>query len=102
MKRIISLLICVLMFFGCSANAFAGKFSDIEETQATTPSIDSGTPQYTDINNISITFYVLNGRAYATYAVSSQKNGIIVSVKFEKRTLGFIWVDVSDEKQEKI
>lgn len=105
MKRIVAILICILTVFGCQLNAFAENYSDIEETQknptATLPSTDSGIPNYTNINNIGITFYVVNGRAYASYYVSSQKNGVTVSVKIEKRTLGFIWVDIGEEKQEK-
>ncbi len=105
MKRIVALLMCILMFFCCQVNVFAENFSVMDETEknpeATSPSIDSGTPNYSDINNISISFYVVNGRACASYYVSSQKNGVTVSAKIEKRTLGFIWVDVGEEKQEK-
>lgn len=105
MKRIVAILICIVTVFGCPFNVFAENCSDevISESlpSTTMPCQDSATPQYQIFNNISISFYVANGRAYASYYVSSQKNGITVSVKIEKRTLGFIWVDVSDEKQEK-
>lgn len=105
MKRIVALLICILTVFGCSLSAFAENYSDAEISESlpstTAPVQDSAKPNYTNINNIGITFYVINGRACASYYVSSQKNGVTVSVKIEKRTLGFIWVDVSEEKQEK-
>ena len=68
---------------------------------STTAPIANLQPEYKNINSINITFYVANGRAYATYAVSSKKNSVTVSVKIEKRTLGFIWVDIGDGKQEK-
>ena len=107
MKRIVALLICILMLFCCQVNVFAESYSESEtsdvvtsttEPMPTEPSIEQVHPQYQNINNISLTFYVANGRAYATYAVSSKKNGVTVSVKIEKRTLGFIWVDICDGK----
>ena len=100
MKRIISLLMCVFMFFCCSVNAFAEMETSEFESTSEKPT-ESTIPSFSDINNISISFYVLNGRAYATYVVSSRVNSVTVSVKIEKRTLGFIWVDIGDEKQEK-
>ena len=100
MKRVISLLMCVLMFFCCSVNAFAEMESSEFESTSEKPT-ESALPSFSDINNISITFYVINGRAYASYSVSSRVNSVTVSVKIEKRTLGFIWVDIGDEKQEK-
>lgn len=110
MKRIVALLICILMLFCCQVNVFAESYSETEtsefvspttEPMPTEPSIEQVHPQYQNINNISLTFYVANGRACATYAISSKKNGVTVSVKIEKRTLGFIWVDIGDSKQEK-
>lgn len=110
MKRIVALLICILTVIGGSFNAFAESYSDTEtsdfvppttEPMPTEPATNNAIPNYTNINNIGITFYVANGRAYASYYVTSQKNGITVTVEIEKRTLGFIWVNVGDEKQEK-
>ena len=105
MKRIIALFICILTVFACPMNAFAENSSDIETTtvvvRPTEPSRPQLKPDYQNINSIGLTFYVANGRAYASYSVSSQKNGISVSVKIEKKTLGILWVDIGDEKQEK-
>lgn len=109
MKRIVALLICILTVFGCPFNAFAESCSESETSDVVTSTTEpmptepsaSLQPEYKNINSINITFYVANGRAYATYAVSSKKNGVTVSVKIEKRTLGFIWVDIGDGKQEK-
>lgn len=110
MKRIVALLICILIVFGGSLNAFAEDSSEIITDPPTTlpapPQLgpgfnDSATPQWKVINGINVTFYVANGRAYASYYVASQKNGITVTVEIEKRTLGFIWVNSGDEKQEK-
>ncbi len=110
MKRIVALLICIFTVFGCSFSAFAEDNSEIITDPPTTlPSYpqlnpdfnDSVIPQWNVINGINVTFYVANGRAYATYSVSSKKEGVTVSVKIEKRTLGFIWVDIGDGKQDK-
>lgn len=104
MKRIIALLICILLVFACPMNAFAENSSDIETTEVvrpTEPWFPQLKPDYQSINSIGLTFYVANGRAYASYSVSSQKNGISVSVKIEKKTLGVLWVDIGDEKEEK-
>lgn len=107
MKRIIALLICILTVIGCSFNAFA---EDNSETTSCVPSTvnpihpdlnDSANPQWKVINSINVTFYVINGRATASYHVASQKSGITVNVEIEKRTLGFIWVNVGNAKQEK-
>ena len=99
MKRIIALFICILTVFLCPLNAFAEISTDYEPP-VTEPTA-SLQPQFQNINSINVTFYVANGRAYASYSVSSQKNGITVSVKIEKKTLGVFWVDIGDEKQEK-
>ena len=105
MKRIIALLICILIVFACPMNAFAENSSDTETTEVVRPTNLPIKPQlkpdYQSINSIGLTFYVANGRAYASYSVSSQKNGISVSVKIEKKTLGILWVDIGDKKQEK-
>ena len=83
MKRIIALLICILIVFACPLSAFAENSSDIETTtvvvRPTEPSRPQLKPDYQNINSIGLTFYVANGRAYASYSVSSQKNGISVS-----------------------
>ena len=105
MKRIIALLICILIVFACPMNVFAENSSDIETTtvvvRPTSPIKPQLKPEYQNINSIGLTFYVANGRAYASYTVSSQKNGISVSVKIEKKTLGILWADIGDKKQEK-
>ena len=107
MKRFVALLICILTVFGGSFCAFA---EDNSETTSCVPSTvnpihpdvnDSANPEWKFINSINITFYVANGRASASYYVTSQKNGITVNVEFEKRTLGFIWVNAGNAKQEK-
>ena len=89
MKRIISLLICILTVFLCSVNSFA----ETESTSSITVKEGANAqlkPEYSNVNNISITFYVINGRAYVSYVVSSNEDGVTVSVEIEKKTIGFL------------
>lgn len=107
MKRILALILCLLVFFGCSQTVFANGIPEDASQEPPTshpgaPDLSAtARPQYSYINNISVTFYVTNGRAYASYSVISCVNGITVDVQIEKRTLGFLWIDVGNEKKEK-
>lgn len=63
--------------------------------------IDGARPPYAEINNISLTFYIVNGKAFASYSVSAKTAGVTVNVKLEKQTLGFLWTDVGEKQTDK-
>ena len=89
MKRILSLVLAFVVILSCGICAYA------EETE-TEDIPDSAIPQFSYIQHISVTFYMANGKASASYLVSvSGKRDIDIDIVIEKKTLGFIWADVS-------
>lgn len=94
MKKFVCLfLILTLIFSACvSANA--------KEPASDEPTTSNKIPQLSHTQNISITFFVSDGKAYVSYFCASNKNDISVRVLFEKKTLGIFWVNIGEEKQE--
>lgn len=89
MKIIIAFLICILLISASPLNAFAQNDSEATshelDTEHPVPEVtENAKPQWEVINGINVTFFVVNGRAYASYYVSSQVNGITVKVQMEK------------------
>lgn len=100
MKRIICILICFLMLLSSVINSYAEDETDIRD-EIIDNIIEGARPPYAEINNISLTFYIVNGKAYASYSVSSKTAGVTVNVKLEKQTLGFLWTDVGEKQTDK-
>lgn len=100
MKRIICILICFLMLLSSVITSYAEDETNIrDETIAVI--IDAARPPYAEINNISLTFYIVNGKAFASYSVSAKTAGVTVNVKLEKQTLGFLWTDAGEKQTDK-
>lgn len=100
MKRIICILICFLMLLSSVINSYAEDETDIRD-EIIDNIIEGARPPYAEINNISLTFYIVNGKAYASYSVSAKTAGVTVNVKLEKQTLGFLWTDVGEKQTDK-
>ena len=100
MKRIICILICFLMLLSSVITSSAEDETDIRD-EIIDDIIDAARLPYAEINNISLTFYIVNGKAYASYSVSSKTAGVTVNVKLEKQTLGFLWTDVGEKQTDK-
>ena len=93
MKRILSLVLAFVVILSCGICACAEEENSTVEIMPTT---EQGIPQFSYIQHISVTFYVANGKASASYLVSvSGKRDIDIDIVIEKKTLGFIWADVS-------
>ncbi len=104
MKRIICIFVCLIMLLSSVFTSSAEDETDFEcETHPSGVGdfVDSARPPYAEINNISLTFYIVNGKAYASYSVSAKTAGVTVNVKLEKQTLGFLWTDAGKEQTEK-
>lgn len=100
MKRIICILICFLMLLSSVITSYAEDETDIRD-EIIDDIIDGARPPYAEINNISLTFYIVNGKAFASYSVSAKTAGVTVNVKLEKQTLGFLWTDVGEKQTDK-
>ena len=93
MKRIISIMLALVLMLLCGICACAEEENSTVEIMPTT---EMGIPQFSYIQHISVTFYVANGKASASYLVSvSGKRDIDIDIVIEKKTLGFIWADVA-------
>ena len=100
MKRIICILICFLMLLSSVITSYAEDETDIRD-EIIDNIIEGARPPYAEINNISLTFYIVNGKAFASYSVSAKTAGVTVNVKLEKQTLGFLWTDVGEKQTDK-
>lgn len=100
MKRIICILICFLMLLSSVITSYAEDETDIRD-EIIDDIIDGARPPYAEINNISLTFYIVNGKAFASYSVSAKTAGVTVNVKLEKQTLGFLWTDAGEKQTDK-
>ena len=96
MKRIVCLfLILILMFSTCvMVNAHEIVSESISMVEPTT---GNKIPQTSSTQNVNITFFVSNGKAYVSYFCAANVNDISVNVVFEKKTLGLFWVNIGDE-----
>jgi len=96
MKKIVWLfLILTLIFSACVTANAQETVSEVEPTTAIK------IPQTSSIQNINITFFVSDGKAYVSYFCAATVNDISVNVVFEKKTLGRFWVNIGDEYQQK-
>lgn len=100
MKRIICIFVCLIMLF-CSIISSSAEATTDNWDEGPSYTIEGARPPYAEINNISLTFYIVNGKAYASYSVSSKTAGVTVNVKLEKQTLGFLWTDVGEKQTDK-
>lgn len=96
MKKIVCLfLILILIFSACVTANAQETVSEVE------PTTGNKIPQTSSTQNISITFFVSNGKAHVSYFCAANVNDISVNVVFEKKTLGLFWVNIGDEYQQK-
>lgn len=96
MKKIVCLfLILTLIFSACVTANAQETVSEVE------PTTGNKIPQTSSTQNISITFFVSDGKAYVSYFCAANANDISVNVVFEKKTLGLFWVNIGDEYQQK-
>ncbi len=104
MKRIICILICFLMLLSSVITSYAEDETDFEcETHPSGVGdfVNSARPPYAEINNISLTFYIVNGKAYASYSVSAKTAGITVTIKLQKQKTGLVWTDIGKTQTDK-
>ncbi|MBR5233378.1 MAG: hypothetical protein IKW03_04125 [Clostridia bacterium] len=97
MKRLICIILSLIMLFCSVITSYAEDSTDDSDIEIG----ESVIPPYTDITNISLTFYIVNGKAVVSYVVSSKTGGMTVDVKFQKEKMGFVWVDAGKEQTEK-
>lgn len=96
MKKIVCLfLILTLIFLACVTANAQETVSEVE------PTTGNKIPQTSFTQNISITFFVSNGKAHVSYFCAANVNDISVNVVIEKKTLGLFWVNIGDEYQQK-
>lgn len=100
MKRIICIFVCLIMLF-CSIISSSAEATTDNWDEGPSYTIDAARLPYAEINNISLTFYIVNGKAFASYSVSAKTAGVTVNVKLEKQTLGFLWTDAGEKQTDK-
>ncbi len=100
MKKLSCILLCFMMLYGSAVNTSAETVTDLSG-EVVSESELGARPPYAEINNISLTFYIVNGKAYASYSVSAKTAGVTVNVKLEKQTLGFLWTDAGKKQTDK-
>ena len=100
MKKLSCILLCFMMLYGSAVNTSAETVTNLSG-EVVSESELGVRPPYAEINNFSLTFYIVNGKAYASYSVSAKSNGITVNVTLEKQTLGFLWTDVGEKQTDK-
>lgn len=90
MKKIIVFLLCYLLLFSFSvvSGAVSETESEVTTQMPVRPTLDAIFPSYSDINNINITFYVVNGKAVVSYFIASSEKGIKVTVQIYGGFLG--------------
>ena len=103
MKKIICILLCLIIIAFSLINAaaeekiiyFKNDSGEIE-SEVTDGASCGGNPNFSDINSISITFYIVNGKAYASYSVSTRTDCIDIIIKLQKQQFEFLWSDIND------
>ncbi len=96
MKQFFCIILSFLMLIGTSVYSSAETISDIPDEYSSETKEEAVSP-FKDINNISLTFYIINGKAYVSYLVSAKTKGITVNVSLKKETFGIIWVNAGEE-----
>lgn len=89
MKRILSLMIVLTLLLSAVVTASAEDVSDRKEPTmgATVENIPQVQPDWKVLNNVSMTFYILAGKADVSYTVSSSSPKINVTVEIYKNGL---------------
>ena len=106
MKRILCVIMALCMLFVFSVISYGEEMSATEDDQiehTKDSAIPDARPEYDAINNINITFYIIGGKAYISYIVSSAEKGINISVQlFEglvfHKEIGAVHKNYSDDK----
>ena len=94
MKKILSFVIVLILIFSGGIIVFANE--EASEVPTTSPCI----PQTSSIQHISVTFYIVNGKADVSYFISvSNKKNIDINVVVEKKAMGFIWADTAKKSE---
>lgn len=85
MKRILSLMIVLTLLLSAVVTASAEDVSDRKEP--TMGATSDKTPEWNVLGNVSMTFYILAGKADVSYTVSSSSPKINVTVEIYKNGL---------------
>ncbi len=85
MKRILSLMIVLTILLSAVVTASAEDVSDRKEP--TMGATSDKTPEWNVLGNVSMTFYILAGKADVSYTVSSSSPKINVTVEIYKNGL---------------
>lgn len=100
MKRFVCFFLILTLIFSACVTANAQETVS-EEPSIVEPTTGVDIPQTSSTQNISITFFVSNGKAHVSYFCAANVNDISVNAVFEKKTLGLFWVNIGDEYQQK-
>ena len=89
MKRILSIILVMLLLLSAGITVFAENVSDIEDPVAGggPEDLPQITPDWIVLQNVSVTFYILAGRADVSYTVSSKSPKIEVKIEIYKNGL---------------
>lgn len=89
MKKIIVFILCFVLLFPFSvvSGAVAETESELTTREPVRPTKDAIGPEYSDINNVSLNFYVVNGKAVVSYFVASSAAGIKLTIQVYKGTI---------------
>lgn len=90
MKRTVSILLALCLLFTVGVTASAEEVSDripIPSHPCIAEDVPVGAPAWKDLNNVSMSFYILAGKADVFYTVSSSSPKITVTVEIYKNGL---------------
>lgn len=99
MKRILSIILIMLLLLSAGITASAEDVSDripIPSYPCITDDVPVGAPAWKDLNNVSMTFYIMAGRADVSFTVSSSSPDIRIKIEIVKN--GFFAGTVAEKE----